>query len=77
MEPELLKAMATVPTTTGQRRRVPVTSTPGDFSAQVAAFYPYPPMPEPGARTPASERQRGGTVSASTGIGRRREPRED
>ena len=73
----MLKVMATVPTSTGRRRRVPAASPQGDFSAQVAVFYPYPSPPEPGARTPASERPRGGTVSASTGIGRRRQPRED
>ena len=77
MESELLKATATVPTTVARRRRAPATSTAGDFSTQVAAFYPYPPVPEPGTRTPAPERPRGGTVSASTGIGRRRQPRED
>jgi hypothetical protein len=77
MEPDLLKAIATVPATAGQRRRAQTPDATGDFGAQVAAFYPYPPAPEPGARAPAPERQRGGTVGASTGIGRRRQPSQD
>jgi len=77
MEPDLLKAIATVPAPAGQRRRAQTPVATADFGAQVAAFYPYPPVPEPGARAPAPERQRGGTVGASTGIGRRRQPSQD
>ena len=77
MEQNLLKAIAPVPATAGQRRHAQASSTPGDFGAQVAAFYPYPPLPEAGMRASAPERQRGASVTASTGIGRRRQARED
>ena len=72
----LIKATSTVPASAGPRRRAQAAGAPGDFSTQVAAFYPYPPNPESGNRT-QPERQRNASIAASTGIGRRRQPRED
>ncbi len=71
----LVKAAATLPASAGPRRRAQPAGAQTDFSTQVAAFYPYPPSAEPGNRA-QPERPRNAAIAASSGIGRRREPRE-
>ena len=79
MEQELIRLATQAPTTAEHRRPAQRAGSPDEFGAQVAAFYPYAPQPaEPALRAGSAEqRQRTASVGASSGIGRRRQPREE
>lgn len=79
MDQELIRLAAQAPTTTEHRRPAQRAGSTDDFGAQVAAFYPYAQQPaEPALRAGSTEqRQRTASVGASSGLGRRRQPREE
>jgi hypothetical protein len=79
MDQELIRLAAQAPTTTEHRRPAQRAGAPDDFGAQVAAFYPYAQQPaEPALRAGSTEqRQRTASVGASSGLGRRRQPRDE
>ena len=79
MDQELIRLAAQAPTTTEHRRPAQRAGSTDDFGAQVAAFYPYAQQPaEPSLRAGSTEqRQRTASVGASSGLGRRRQPRDE
>ena len=79
MDQELIRLAAQTPKTAEHRRPAQRAGAPDEFGAQVAAFYPYAQQPaEPALRAGSTEqRQRTASVGASSGLGRRRQPREE
>lgn len=76
MEQELIATLAGTPVRAAPRRRAPEAAS-ADFGAQIAAFYPYPPVPEAGSRGTPAERSRDTAIAPGAGIGKRRKGRED